>query len=664
MRKPVLLATAASVFLAMLAHAQKKTEPTTNSDSVFSSDTRLVLIDSIVTNRKGADIGDLTRENFKVREDGKEQTIASFSDGTPDVQKHYLVLLFDDSTVPVIDQHYARDAAMKFIGSNAGPNRLMSVVEFGGRLRVAQNLTNDVDRLKQAVDGVKPSDISAGTRGVIGPVGRANAQPQPGGLPEALSNLAGGLVKLPGRKTVVLFSEGLSANSDRMKAVIEECNRANAAVYPVDIGVLARKGSGGAVTAGDASFGRALVNPPVPQNPAVTRQTSEADLNALDNLSAPRFAPELLYNLARGTGGFVVSSPDKLADDLNRIGTEESRHYVLGYLPAKDLKPGACHTIKVDVDRSGASVRARTSYCDVETPEIRTGPVAERDLEARLNSEEAAGNGGAAPTVHATMQTPFFYVAPNIARVDLALDIPGAALKFVNDKGKFTATLNVIGIAYLPDNGVAARFNETRKITLDDRRQVDEFASRPWHFEKQFEMASGNFDLKVAFGSGAASFGSVETNLIIDPWDPSKFLLSGLALSQSTHPVSPARLGDVDLSGDDVPLTVSGVQFIPAGTNRLLKQEKAYIYGEICGPSLAIPGLVAQLTVLDAKTGNPVKSLAYTPLKTETLPGTSNVPFDIALPIDDLPPGSYTAQIIAQDAAGNRSMRTIDFDLD
>ena len=184
------------------------------------------------------------------------------------------------------------------------------------------------------------------------------------------------------------------------------------------------------------------------------------------------------------------------------------------------------------------------------------------------------------------------------------------------------------------------------------------------------EMASGTFDLKVAFSSGAASFGSVQTHLTIDPWEPSKFLLSGLALSQSTHPASPAGLGDVDLFGDNVPLTVSGVQFIPAGTNRFLKQEKAFIYGEICEPSLAVtdrksdPGLGAQLTVLDGKTGQPVKSPSYTGLKPETVPGTSAVPFDIALPIDELAPGSYIAQVIAQDAVGNRSIRTIGFELE
>ncbi len=105
-----------------------------------------------MTDKKGASIGDLARKDFKVREDGKEQTLTSFSylaDGAPDGQKHYLVLLFDNATVPQTDQHYARDAAMQFIGSNAGSNRLMAIVESGRTLRVAQNLTDDVDKLSE-----------------------------------------------------------------------------------------------------------------------------------------------------------------------------------------------------------------------------------------------------------------------------------------------------------------------------------------------------------------------------------------------------------------------------------------------------------------------------------------------------------------------------------
>ncbi len=640
---------AMTLLLAVNAEAQKKSAPAIDSDGVFSSDSRLVLIDSIVTDRKGAYIGDLTRKDFKVREDGKEQTLTSFSyltDEAPDAEKRYLVLFFDNASMPQTDQHYARDAAMKFIGLNAGSNHLMSIVEFGGTVRVTQNLTGDMDRLKQAIIAPKLSVASAGAPGAVGIISRAGYNAA-SALPEALRNVAKGLAKVPGRKTIVLFSEGGSVSQDLMKPSIEECNRSNVAIYPVDIRMLAGKNQRSSV--GIAEMGRS--------NPGLPQPGGQSDLSAPGPSDA-------LYSLAQGTGGFVVSGPGQLPDDLARIAKEQSLYYVLGYLPAKEVQPGSCHAIKVDVDRGGAHVRSRTRYCDGINPAVVVGTSTERDLEARLNAN-------AAPTLHATMQTPFFYIAPNTARVDLTLAIPGSQLKFAKDKGKFTASLNIIGIAYLPDGGVAARFNDTAKVALDDQRQVDEFASRPWRFEKQFEMASGAFDLKVAFSSGATGFGNVETHLVIDPWAPSTFLLSGLAISESTLPASSPVLGaEVDLFGDNVPLVANGVQFVPSGTNRLQKSKKAFIYGEIYEPALANPdrkgdpGVGAQMTVLNAKTGEIVKQTGLTSLRPETVAGTSAVPFGMMLPTDELSPGSYTAQITGQDAAGNRSLRRIAFEVE
>ena len=140
MTKTFLMAATASLFLAVAAHAQKKNEPAagaSNGDSFFSSDSRLVLIDSIVTDKKGAYIGDLTQQGFQGSRRRQRQTLTSFLDPADEWpcrtdQKNYLVLFFDNSTVPQTDQHYARDTAMKFIGTNAGRNRLMSVVEFDG----------------------------------------------------------------------------------------------------------------------------------------------------------------------------------------------------------------------------------------------------------------------------------------------------------------------------------------------------------------------------------------------------------------------------------------------------------------------------------------------------------------------------------------------------
>src|ERR1700687_1476541 len=71
------------------------------SGPVIKTETKLVLVDTVVTDKKGNYIRDLTAKDFKVWEDNKEQPIKGFSfeaDGasqTPS-QRRYLVLFFDN----------------------------------------------------------------------------------------------------------------------------------------------------------------------------------------------------------------------------------------------------------------------------------------------------------------------------------------------------------------------------------------------------------------------------------------------------------------------------------------------------------------------------------------------------------------------------------------
>src|ERR1700746_1761428 len=95
---------------------QPQAQPASLPDSAtptIRAETRLVLVDTIVTDKKGNYVSDLAQKDFKVWEDDKEQEIKSFSSeanaatSAPD-QKHYLVLFFDNSTMDMGDQMRAR----------------------------------------------------------------------------------------------------------------------------------------------------------------------------------------------------------------------------------------------------------------------------------------------------------------------------------------------------------------------------------------------------------------------------------------------------------------------------------------------------------------------------------------------------------------------------
>ena len=239
-------------FAGAAAQAQQPGAPAA-SQTVIRTETRLVLVDTVVTDKKGAYIHDLVLKDFRVWEDNKEQSIKSFSfeadPASPSgSQKRYLVLFFDNSTMNPGDQIRARQAAAKFIDNNAGPNRLMAVVNFGGSVQIAQNFTADADRLKQVVSGVKSSAVSPNVE--VASIG----MPRLGGgaadygarsVVLALRSLAKNLAGVPGRKTLILFTAGFPLNSEirsEVTAAIDACNKANVAIYPIDVRGLAGGG--------------------------------------------------------------------------------------------------------------------------------------------------------------------------------------------------------------------------------------------------------------------------------------------------------------------------------------------------------------------------------------------------------------------------------------
>jgi hypothetical protein len=365
--------------------------------------------------------------------------------------------------------------------------------------------------------------------------------------------------------------------------------------------------------------------------------------------------------LATATGGFVVSGVGQMAAGLEKMGAEPAATYALGYVPVGEPAPGVCHTLAVKVARGGVNVRARSSYCESRPLDVLAGTAPEKDLEAHLA-------GDVASSMTASVQASYFYIAEDTARVDVAMDVPGGAIKFSRQNGRFVATLNVVGVALFPDGGTAARFSDVVRFSFENKKDTDDIAAKVYHYEKTFRSAPGNFNLKVAFSSAVGSVGVAATSLAIDPWKPEEFALSGLALSTSSGPVEAPLIeftsGSVE---ENVPLVVNGFRLIPAGTNRFVKGGQVSIYGEIYEGEIHQPtgtsNLSVQVTLLDGATGKVLQDLGTLPVAAQEQAGKLAVPFALVLPLDKSTPGSYAAQVTASDAAGHKATRKIAFEV-
>jgi hypothetical protein len=371
----------------------------------------------------------------------------------------------------------------------------------------------------------------------------------------------------------------------------------------------------------------------------------------------------IMFMLAAGTGGFVIHETNDLTGGMEKIGKEQDEFYVLGYTPP-DSEDGSCHTLRVKVDRSGTEVRARTGYCNSKPQDQLAGNSTEKALETRAALAQA-GN------VSASMQLPYFYTAPNVARVNVAMEIATDNVKFDKEKGKYHATVNVLGLAYLPDGSVGARFSDAMKIDFDDKKQLEAFKENPMHYENQFDVASGKYNLKVVFASSGESFGKVEMPLVVDPYDSKQFSMSGVALSKQVRRASDLGVGlDALLLEDRVPLIADGMQLVPYGSNHFKKTDLAAFYLELYEPLLVTgdpksPPVVAfELRVLDGKTGEQKQDTGLMRVGLPKQAGSPTVPVAAKIPTDSLVPGAYKVEIKAVDDNGKEFKRTTDIQIE
>jgi hypothetical protein len=368
---------------------------------------------------------------------------------------------------------------------------------------------------------------------------------------------------------------------------------------------------------------------------------------------------QVLYQLADGTGGFVILNTNDLLGGLQKIAKDQNQYYLLGYKPAVSVE-GSCHTLKVKVERGGTNVRARSGYCNVRPTDLLAGNPIEKDLETRA-SGEMQGN------VTAMMQAPFFYTSPNAAQVHLAVEIPSTALKFEKVKGKQHAAVNILGIAYKPDASIAARFSDTVNVDFDGKKEVEEFQKAPFHYENQFGIASGEYKLKIVFSSGNDSFGKLEAPLLIDPYQGKEFSISSVALSNDLRRAADVAADlDSQLLEDRTPLLVQGMQISPSASNQFKKTDTAALYAELYEPRMKDPNppeIAFEMRILERKTGEEKFHI-----RNKLPKGSSRdpvIPLGLKLPVSTLTSGSYRVELRAIDSAGGASKtRTADFELE
>ena len=625
---------------------------------VIKSESNVVLVEVIVTDKKGHYLKDIKQSEFHVFEDSLEQPITSFSreadtqPGAPERQR-YMVLFFDNKRLADTVLTSLHDAAAKSVEGVDSPrgaqglvplqHTMMAVLDYELGLHVIQNFTADGDRVISAVRNTKIVAPQTILPVLPRQLRNPGSGPPAGSLLLALREVAGTLGAAPGRKTLLFFSAGSGLTSGRptdFQDTVDALNKANVGVYTLS--------TGGMQPTMASNLGNSQgYKPRYPGDTGLTLAQQASTM--LPNTSNGEALSDL-SKLAALTGGFPIANTNDLGGGMEKVFQEMNEPYLLGYVPPSPVHDGRYHKIQVKVDRAGAEVRARSGYADTKSPDLLAGKTEGVALEAKATNFEAG-------KIPVTLRTPYFYVRPGVARVSLALSIPGSAVKFDQRKDDFASQINILGIAYRDDGSVAARFSDTVNLNYD-KDKLQEVRKTSIDYQNFMLVAPGDYLLKVALSAGGAEFGKYVKPLVVDPFTGKQLTLSGPAFGDRaiSSLLSSSDIDQKNIEGS-VPMVAGGAQLVPSSSNHFKLGAQPAAYVEVWDPLLEgnNPQMGILFNIVNAKTNQKVFSSNTLPINGFAHPGNPLVPAIFRLPIDKLPAGDYSLQIWARDSTQNIS---------
>jgi VWFA-related protein len=428
MKKRILLVSLLSTQLIVSTQGQQPAQPQPSpdaqpqqpaSDELVRININLVQVDAVITDKSGKAITDLKPEEVEIFEDGRKQKITNFSYNTaqtetakaentsasvnknappvppsrlkPEDVRRTIALVVDDLGLSFQSTHYVRQALKKFVDEQMQPGDLVAIIRTSGGIGALQQFTSDKRQLYAAIERVKFSLGRAGisafapieppTEGDYGAeIDAANEELNQFrddlysvGTLGAVTYVVRGLRDLPGRKSVLLISDGFRIYSredptrtyrtvQKLQRLIDEAGRSSVVIYTMNATGLQTLGP----TAADNMSGR---------DPA---QMLEAMNKRRDDAFDTQ---EGLEYLAAETGGMAIKNNNDLSEGIRRVMEDQSGFYLIGYRPDDstfDARTSrrSFHHLTLKVKRTGKfNIRMRHGFfgvSDEEKPKPRT----------------------------------------------------------------------------------------------------------------------------------------------------------------------------------------------------------------------------------------------------------------------------------------------------
>ena len=590
----------------------------------------------------------------------------------------------------------SRDAGLSLLKSELGPNVYMAILAIDHKLEAIQPFTNDRDLLKKAIIRATggANDFTADTLRVrqqleemLGPnqggaqslADRANSlsngatatsgpNAAPNGSAAANAAMAQMMLKivnsnqqdeatdfgraiiyslleavkqqylLPGRKTILLFSEGFSVPQgmeEPFKRVISVANRSNVSFYPIDARGLTISAMNTSAVDQLANAAAGSKANSTSNGGAVTLDMAQSVDRTIDSQRAN--TQDTLAQLARDTGGSLIANTNDFRGPLRKLDEDIQTYYEISYDPQIQNYDGSFRKVSVKTDEASLRVQSRSGYFALPPSMTAGGQVMaayevpllkaldEKPMPHSFGFESAAmhfrGNSGA-PTC------------------DVVMDVPMSSLTLLEDKASSVYQGKLAYVVLLKDGKGEIVKKLRSEVPL--RMSADKIAAfkAESHFvsAENFAVPSGRYVLETAVLDGAGEKISARKSVFVVPPTSSSLGISSVAVVRDTKAKAPGT------AADD-PLLMADKLITPTVSPTVKKSERQGLpFFVVIYPDKA----AAEKPTLKMVFSRDGQVLGSGSVPLGDVDAQGRIPYVATAPLAQLQPGSYQVQFVAQ----------------
>lgn len=534
---------------------------------VIRINVNLVQVDAVVTDSKGKPVTDLKAEDFELLQDGKVQkirnfefiplkdTLASLTVGStispprtgpaappssrtlrPDQVRRTIALVVDDIGLSFDGTIAVRDALRKWIDTEMQPGDLVSVVRTNASIGALQQFTNDKRMLHAAIDLLKfqPGRIgvesftptaATGPAELLAP-DTANYEMElrsaylVGSL-NAIRYVMQGLRDIPGRKSLILFSEDLGLPSvdssahmrqsteDRLRKLADEANRASVVFYAID--------PRGSVYTGPTASDAVIT-------PTIVGNRNQQLINSQDGMVL----------LAQKTGGLFYAGRNDLDTPLRQAIDDGDGYYLMGYQPEDktfnaEMDTPKYHSITVRVKRPGLKVRSRSGFFGMtDARPVPNGPETSQSKIAK-----ALVSPFAASDIKVRLTTMFAHSDVGGSHLQTLLYFDAKDLTFKEEAdGARSSAVDIALVTFNENGDPAETVHKTWNVRVTKERYEDILKKGMVYSALVPVKKSGPYQLRAAVRDAASEkLGSAMQFVDVPNVDGGRLALSGIAIA-------------------------------------------------------------------------------------------------------------------------------------